>query len=123
MATFQTKPDKKHGGVKGFVVTSQIKDGKRNRVWIPLGTFPTTRDAKTEFNRVNEDLSRKEVQAIHRKAEMDRTTPNLAEAIPIYLEENIGIKLNSSKGNRHYIRLIGYCGQHLGQYRLNEIDP
>jgi integrase len=123
MATFQTKPDMRLGGIKAYAVTSVVTNGKRSRQWLYLGTFPTTRDAKSEFNRVSESLNREKVSAIHQERHESKTTPTLADAVPLYFEAVEGIKLNSSKGLKPYRIALSHTCRFLGDLKLNELTP
>ncbi len=123
MATFQTKPDKRTGGIRAFAVTSIMEKGKRSRQWLPLGTFPTTREAKSEFNRVSERLNRYKVLEIHQERLDAKLIPILTEAIPQYFTAVEGIKLNSSKGLKPYRIALSHTCRLMGDLKLNELTP
>ena len=123
MATFQSKADKKNGGIKAYAVTSTLKNGKRVRQWLPLGTFPTTREAEREFNRVSEDLNKEKVRQITQDRLDTKQIPTLSQAIPQYFSAVEGIKLNSSKGLKPYRIALSHSSRFMGESKLNELTP
>ena len=123
MATFQTKQDKRNGGIKAYAVTSTMNNGKRVRVWTYLGTFPTTRDAEREFNRVSANLNRERVHQIHANKELQKTTPTLVDTVEKYLSSVDGIKLNSSQGLKPYRIALSHTCRYLGGLKLHELTP
>ncbi len=123
MATLQTKPDKRNGGIKAFAVTSTMNKGKRSRQWLYLGTFPTTREAKQVFKRVSDNLGREKVREITQERLDIKIIPTLTEAVPQYFGAVEGIKLNSSKGLKPYRIALSHTCRFLGDLKLHELTP
>ena len=123
MATFQTKADKKNGGIKAYAVTSVVKNGKRFRDWHYLGSFPTTREAEKEFRRVSENLGREKVRELNKSRITAKETPTLADTAPKYLKAEEGINLDSIQGMKRYQISLGHTVKALGTFKLHELTP
>ena len=119
MPTLQTKPDKRDGGIKAYAVTSAINNGKRSRAWISLGSFPTTREAQREFNRIAETLSREKVREVHQGLEAVKQSPTLSAVIPEYVQG-----WRKSQGGLERAKLsLKALELHLGAIKLVDITP
>jgi len=123
MATLQTKLDKRNGGIKAYAVTSVVKNQKRSRQWLYLGTFPTTRDAEREFRRISENLNREKVSEIHQERIDSLAIPTLNDSVPKYFKAVEGIKLNSSKGMKPYRIALKHTCDFFGGLKLNALTP
>jgi len=123
MATFQSRPDKQNGGIKAFAVTSIVNNGERTRQWLYLGTFPSERVAKREFNRVSGNLNREKVIEITNDRINAKETPTLSETVPLYLKAEDGINLNSVQGMKRYEIALGHIVKIFGDLKLHELTP